>query len=314
MRVCYHVQTHHDPDQVTRLVRTLLSESPESIVHISHDRRGQPLDESTLVTLGDVIVTYTDGGYGDFSHVDRHLQAIAWLLENDVAADWMVNLTGQDYPVRPIAAIERELYESGADAFMEVHPGFGAGARWTPARVRSRYYFHHKRLRPLTPAWRDRLHRLQVVNFVQPAFRVHVAYGLTVGVRTRTPFSAEFPVWCGSAFMSLRRPVLEYVYDFARSRNDVMDHFRRTLSPVEAAFPTIIANAGHFRIVDDPRRYFDFRNSTFNHPKTLDRTDLPEIFATDAHFARKFDATADPGLFDVIDAHRAELAGREVMA
>ncbi len=103
MRVCYDIQTHRDPDQISRLVRTLLTESPGAVVHISHDRRGPALDERALQAYGDVVVELADGGYGDFSHVERHMQAIAWVLDHRPDVDWLVNLTGQDYPIVPIA-------------------------------------------------------------------------------------------------------------------------------------------------------------------------------------------------------------------
>ncbi len=307
MRVCYDIQTHRDPEQITRLVRTLLTESPNAVVHISHDRRGPELDETALRAYGDVVVELADGGYGDISHVDRHMQAINWVLDHRPDVDWLVNLTGQDYPIVPIATIERELGESQADAFLEFHPGFGEGSRWPAHRVRSRYYFRHRRIGSLTPKWRNRLHPLQALNFAQPLVRFHVAYGVMIGWRTRTPFSETFQVYGGSAFMSLRRPVFEYLRDFAAERPEIMEYFRHTLSPVEAVFPTILANSGKFRLVNDCKRYFDFRNSTFNHPKLLTREDLPSAYASGAHFARKIDLTSDADIFDVIDAHRDTL-------
>jgi hypothetical protein len=306
MRVCYDIQTHRDPEQISRLVRTLLSESPGAVVHISHDRRGPELDEHALQAYGDVVVESADGGYGDFSHVDRHMQAINWVLEHRPDVDWLVNITGQDYPIVPITAVEHELASSDADAFLEFHPGFGEGSRWPAHRVRSRYYFQHRRVKSLTPKWRNRLHPLQALNFAQPLVRFHVAYGVMLGRRARTPFSATFPVYGGSAFMSLRRPVLEYLRDFYIEHPDIMEYFRHTLSPVEAVFPTVLANAGKFTLVNDCKRYFDFRGSSFNHPKLLTRDDLPLAYASGAHFARKIDFS-DPSIFDVIDEHRDAL-------
>jgi hypothetical protein len=307
MRVCYDIQTHRDPEQIERLVRTLLTESPNAVVHISHDRRGPALDERALQAYGDVVVEPADGGYGDYSHVERHMQAIVWVLKHRPDVDWLVNITGQDYPIVPIATIERDLATSEADAFLEYHPGFGAGSRWPAHRVRSRYYFRHRRFGALTPKWRDRLHPLQALNFVQPLVRFHVAYGVMIGRRARTPFTGAFKVHGGSAFMSLRRPVLEYLRDFEQQNPDIMEYFRHTLSPVEAVFPTILANAGKFILVNDCKRYFDFRNSSFNHPKLLTRADLPEVYASGAHFARKLQYHSDPEIFDLIDAHRDTL-------
>jgi hypothetical protein len=301
MRVCYHIQSHRDPEQIGRLVRTIKKGSPHSLVHISHDRTGAPLDIPALEALGDVVVHLSDGGYGDFSHVDRHMDVINWLLDTDNRVDWLINITGQDYPLMPIAQIERELAESGADGFLQYYPGFGEGSKWPAHRVRSRYYFRHTRIRRLTPRWRDRLHLLQAANFVQPLVRVHVSYGLMLGRRVRTPFGKDFQVYGGSAFMSLTWPVMEYLRDYWRDNPDVVRHFRRSLSPVEAAFHTVLLNAGRFTFVNDCKRYFDFKDSQFNHPRFLGVADIPVARASGAHFARKFDAHRDPAVFDLLD-------------
>src|SRR3954470_20642105 len=146
----YLIQSHRSPDQVLRLVRTLRSGSPRSIVHISHDEAGEPLDEAEFAALGGVTVRFEPGGYGDFTHVRRYLDAVAWLRNSGMTIDWVVNLTGQDYPLRPVADIEADLEKSTADGYLEYFDCFGPDCPWPVARVRSRYLFRHRRLRPLS--------------------------------------------------------------------------------------------------------------------------------------------------------------------
>ena len=74
---------------------------------ITHDERGPKLDTTRLAALPGVHVLTLPGGYGDFSHIDRYFAAVDWLDEHEIEFDWMENLTGQDYPLRPIAEIER---------------------------------------------------------------------------------------------------------------------------------------------------------------------------------------------------------------
>lgn len=305
MRFCYHIQSHRSPEQLTRLVHVLKRYSPHCFVHISHDRNGAPIDFTELRALSDVAVQWSDGGYGDFSHVDRYMAAVDWLNEEGVSVDWLVNITGQDYPIRPLGEAERELIDSGADGFMEYWDAFGPESHWPRHRVRSRYHFQHRRLVPLTPRAKRLLRPVQAINRVQPLVRVHVAYGLVVGRRARPPFGPDLRLHGGSAFASLRWPVVAYLREYFDRRPDVVSYFRRCLSPVEAVFQTILCSSGQFNLVPDCKRYFDFRGSRLNHPKTLTAADLPRALASGAHFARKFDYDRYPELLDQLDAHLA---------
>jgi hypothetical protein len=311
MRFCYHIQSHRSPEQLTRLVHAVKRHSPNSVVHISHDVNGARLDVAELQSLPDVVVQFHEGGYGDFSHVDRYMAAVDWLNAEGVHVDWLVNITGQDYPLRPLRHAEDELVQSGADGFMEYWDALGPDSHWPRRRVRSRYHFHHRRLMPLTAKQKRLLRPLQALNRIQPLLRVHVSYGLALGYRVRSPFGPDLRLHGGSAFASLSWPVVAYLREYFTRRPDVVEYFRHCLSPVEAVFQTIVCSSGQFNLVPDCKRYFDFRGSEFNHPKSLTADDLPLAMASGAHFARKFDYERNPELMDVLDAQIAkDLAGQ----
>lgn len=323
MRCCYHVQTHRSPHQVERLVATIRRSSPDSVIHISHDRNGPPLDITNLSRMGDTFVELHDGGYGDFSHVDRYLAGVDFVERHGLDVDWFVNLTGQDYPLVPLDRAEEELRSSGVDGFVEHWDAYSAAAHWPAGRVRSRYEFRHHRVVPLSPRSQRLLHPLQAVNRVQPLVRVHVSYGLAIGRRTRplldggTEPGLALALHGGSAYASLRWPVARLVRDVLTARPDLVDYFRHTLSPAEVVLQTIICHSpafrsGELRLDPDCKRWFDFRGSRFNHPKDLTLDDLPVALASGAHFARKFDAERRPELLDLLDVHLAELARRRV--
>jgi hypothetical protein len=311
MRFCYQIQSHRSPEQLERLVRAVKRYSPNSIVHISHDINGPKPDVRALQELPEVVVQFHEGGYGDFSHVDRYMAAVHWLRAEGLAVDWLVNVTGQDYPLRPLDECEAELVDSGADGFLEYWDALGPQSHWPRRRVVSRYHFQHRRLMPLSPRAKRRLRPLQALNRIQPFVRVHVAYGLAVGRRARPPFGPDLRLHGGSAFSSLTWPVVDYLREYFERRPDVVAYFRRTLSPVEAVFQTILCSSRRFNLVPDCKRYFDFRDSEFNHPKTLTADDLPRALASGAHFARKFDYERHPELLDILDAHLAAAAAAD---
>ena len=98
---------------------------------------------------------------------------------------------------------------------------------------------------------------------------------------------------------------------------DLLSRFE--LTPDEMVVKTVLCNAPEFRsgewqIDEDCKRYFDFSKSKLNHPKWLGAEDLPAMYGSGAHFARKFDWARSGEVLDELDAHMAELssAGADV--
>lgn len=286
--ICYFVQSHRDPEQVQYLVRTLTTGASDTLVHVSHDIRGPQLDVRSMESCPGVTVHLDEGGYGDFSHVERYLKALEWLVSQQIEPQWVVNLTGQCYPVRPMSEIEQELESLEADGYLEFFDIFGADTKWPMHRSRSRYHFAHRPLMSLTPRWQHRLRPLQVLNRVQPLFRVHVSYGLTLGIRRRTRGDAYHRLYGGSAYSALRWECAKFLLDEVRTRPELVRQFRHALSPEESIVQTVLVNAGRFRLVNDSKRFVDFSGTSLNHPRSLDTKDVAAAMGSGAHFARKF--------------------------
>ena len=310
--VVYFLQTHHKPAQIARLVQVITAGSPDAIVLISHDAAGSALDVPGLQALGNVHVLLHQGGYGDFSHLDRYLAAVDWLDAHGIDYEWLENLTGQDYPLRPIAEIEDALDATDSDGFLLYSPVFpervprGADqgtAGYTLARAfdsTMRYDYRHWRLGRPSPAKQHLMRPLMALNFVQPWFRVSNSYA-SVGVRRRTLFGPGFHCYGGSFFCTLRAECARYVRDYARANPDVVAYFRTVLAPEEVFLHSVLVNSGRFNLDLDYKRYIDWTGCTHTHPRTLGLGDLDELLASDAHWARKLDLDRDPKLFEILD-------------
>jgi O-antigen/teichoic acid export membrane protein len=312
-QVVYFLETHSRPGQVTRLVEVITADSPQAVVLISHDAAAPALDEARLRALGRVHVLRHRGGYGDFSHLDRYLAAVDWLDENGVDYEWLENLTGQDYPLRPIADIEAALAASDSDGLLQYGLVFpdrvprdadrgAAGFRLcAPFDATTRYDYRHRRLGQPTAAKRRLMRPLMAINLVQPWIRVNTAYA-SVGVRRRhTVFGPDFACYGGSFFCTLRAGAARYVRDYARANPGVVAFFRTVLAPEETFLQSVLVNSGRFRFIPASGRYTDWSGSKYNHPKTLTQLDLEKLTASDAHWARKLDLGTDAKLFDILD-------------
>jgi len=253
--VAYYVQTHSRPAQVERLVEVITEGSPGAVVLVGHDVSGQPLNVPRLQAMGNVHVLPQRGGYGDFTHVDRYVEAADWLDANGVGYDWLENLSGQCYPLRPIAQIEDTLAALDTDGFLLYSPVFpervpasadqGAAAWYSlvrPFDARMRYDYRHWQFSKPSAANERLIRPLMAVNLLQPWVQVSNSYS-TVGIRRRrTVFGPGLHCYGGSFFCTLSADCVRYVSSYAKANPDVVAYFRTVLAPEEVFFHSVLVN------------------------------------------------------------------------
>jgi hypothetical protein len=102
----YVVMSHRDPDLVGRLIERLRESSPEAIIVLRHDRSicppPSPLPDG--VHLGDDSPLL----WGHWSLPAAIMRELAWVVDNTEATHAVV-ISGQDYPVRPLAGLPKAM-------------------------------------------------------------------------------------------------------------------------------------------------------------------------------------------------------------
>ena len=308
MACCYLIQSHTQPGQVLRLVETIKQSSPNARVLVVHDATGCALDPAPFEKYDHVkvIAQKVRVARGEMSVLTPLFTGLEELLGREGGRprwdfDWLVYLSGQDYPTRPVRGIEESLATSGVDGFLS-HWGIEPGAErnpWRSGQGRTGYLAQYRRF----PDWT--LGLLKGVRFlgkVSP-LRFHLHYGPFVGWQPRTaPFSESFRCYGGWQWWTLSRAAVEHFWDFFRSRPEVIDWFRHTVCPCESLVPTVVANSGRFAIHPDNRRYADFAGSRDGRPRTLGASDFATITGGRYDFARKLDLAKSPEILDLLDA------------
>jgi Core-2/I-Branching enzyme len=299
--VCYLVQSHRDPEQILRLARTLRAGSRGPIV-VWHDFAKCPLDPAPLAALPDVHLVPARGRLvraGFSAQAGPYLDAVEWLEREGIAYDWLVNLTGQDYPVAPLARSEAFLAAARGDGFLRYWDVQSPDNPWPRRKARMRYWYRYRRL-PDGAA--SVLRALRFLTKIAP-LHFYLDYGPYVGLRRlRTPFGPGFRCYGGWAFFTLRRAAVLYVREFLAAHPEVEEHYRGTVAPEESLVPTVLVNSGRFDLIDDPLRYIDYSARTRGgSPRTLTVADLPLLASGRYHFARKFDLAVDREVLDRID-------------
>jgi hypothetical protein len=303
MRVCYLIQTHRDPRQIARLVKTLRRMSPSAVLLVAHDETGCALDGGALGAGSLEVRRIRVPGpirRGYLSALDPYFQGIEWLRREKVEYDWLVYLSGQDYPVQPLAASEAMLAAADCDGFLRHWPALGSSGPWRRRRQGLfRYYFRYRDApRGVVPL----LRLLRTMNGVQSLVHVHLSYGPRVGVRVRrTPFTSGRICYAGWQWTTLRRACADYVWEAVLRERELVDHYRRTICPDESLVQTILVGSGRFRLADDNLRYADASGGKDGRPRLLGGADIDLVTSGAYHFARKFDLEHDARALDLLD-------------
>jgi hypothetical protein len=270
--LAYIVSAYKNLDQLARLAERLNTESSSVYIHV--DKKADDAEYGRLVrTLaGRPAVHLLERHvchWGGFGHVRATLKGIDALLASGSDFHHVVLLTGQDYPIKPLAEIERFFAEHRDSSFMAYNAL--PSESWSPRGGLDRIEYRH---------WRWR------------------------GPHVRLPWKRRFPAgaapYGGGAYWNLSRACVEHVARFVESRPEVVDFFRHVDIPDEVFFQTVLMNselAGS--VVNDNLRYIDWtRGAT---PALLEARDLPALRASPKLFARKFDVFHDGKILDLVD-------------
>jgi Core-2/I-Branching enzyme len=302
MTVCYFIQSHRDRDQIVRLVRTLRRASPGAPILIGHDASGCALAATDLAGIGGVDLFHYPGPArrGNLSLLAPYFRALDRLAERAAEFDWLVYLSGQDYPLRPLAETEAFLAQSGGDGFLTFDDALAPANSLGRVRRRGiiRYHFQYwilpAKLRPLLRALRF-VNRARIVH-------LHTTFEPRVGVRVFWgPFRRERRCYVGSQWTTLRRGCTDFLAESWHRERELVEYYRRTICPDESLVQTLLVNSGRFTLTNDNLRYANLAGTRDGHPRLLTTADLATLCQGPWHFARKFDAALDSTVLDRLD-------------
>jgi len=313
-RFLYLVTAHTRSKQVARLVDALLAASPAGEVLLHYDPTG-PRFEPARQAASSRFHLYPSPRavlWGDFSLVDAFLDVTRWAVER-APFDWLVWISGQDYPLGRLEAFEAQLAQSGADASFRHfsaagHPG------WPAREGIQRYECRHFAL-PRMPGFhrlprtvRDSLDSLrrwcnetQGLMVMRPR---RLGVPMRLGIRWPfTPFSASWPCIGGWSWLNLNVRCVSRIHEFVAARPDVVAYYRHTHCPDESFLHTVVVNTPGLRIDVNPFRHVSWGNRLFpTHPLCVTRGPLLDAaIASGMPFARKFDIEVDAACLDILD-------------
>lgn len=285
MKLAVVILAHTHPPHLERLVRRLRPAVDEVVIHINAVAEDM-YQESRRRLADDDHVHFTDERHrvrwGQYSIVEASLAGLRHLRTLG-RFDRVLLMSGQDYPVRPLAEIRTFFEQHPQQQFMEMfrldQPNWfeTQGGPYAPMRrIRNWHIFY-----------RSRIH-------------------LDIPVPRRLP--AGLLPHGGSFWWSLTGDCVDHVLDTLDRHPKIERYFRHTFLADETFYQTIIGSSPFAATVDnDFRRYVDWTNPNPTPPRVLEMEDFDKVVASTALFARKMDPVRSADLLARIDRERLQV-------
>jgi len=297
MKIAYLILAHRYPEQLFRLVDRLETKNVCFFIHV---------DKKVDAVLYQFIRDHFAGKsnvhfikrfkcyWAGFGIAQATLQGIKEIVESGLDVDYIALMSGQDYPIKSNAFIQQYLSDRAGTSFIEhlAYPhhswesekgGLDRVEKWHFVRQNfchsypNRDFFGKGKLRYLNPIWNK-------VRFHVPAFKRTFPLGMQ-------PYG-------GAQFWCLYKKHFRHVYNFVHQHPEYVTFFRYVFVSDEILVQSIIGNANFgSEIHNDTLHFVEWLRPG----ATLYTSDKENIFSTHFLFARKFDATVDENIMDIID-------------
>lgn len=296
MSLAYHILAHKNPGQVARLLKAL--QHPDDVFVLHFDKRSP----KALHMLGNALASEHNNVvlqrprhiiWGGSQIPDVQIEAMGIALARSGRWTHFINISGQDFPLRPRSAIIDRL---GANASANFVTWFDPFERrlWNDVKERlERRHLHWQWLHTfLDLSGMGRLRRL--AGYSNGTSRIPYI----PGYRRQPP--GFFQYFGGSNHAILSRAGCTYLIHDPRAIR-IRRWLAATAIPDESVFQSVLLNSKlantvvsrNFRTVDFP--------AGSAHPRIFRETDFDFLASSPNFFARKFDTSVDPVILDMIE-------------
>lgn len=252
--------------------------SSRSVIAVRHDDIEGALDLRRLHELDVDLLETTSVEPGSAPELLLLLRCLRRLRES-ARFDWLVGISGSDYPVRAVAEIEAALASTDTDGFIETHPCEPpASRRGAPIDEHTlRYHYRWsspRRSRPFGRALAGALSPHLAVVTTPAGIRIGVPAKRSpfkspkvkrwaVPVRhnplstvhaERAPFGEGLECRYGPTSFVLSRRAIDVIDASVREHPELVLYYRDTLVPVESYIHTVLANDTTISIRNEGRR------------------------------------------------------------
>lgn len=310
MNKYYLVLAHKNPDQLSRLINKLQDERSYFFIHI--DLKSDIEKFKAQLTLPNVhfIKDRLDCIWGDYSQVLATLNLIKEALK--IADEgYFILLSGQDYPIKPLKAINEYLIENKSADFIsfsespmvkesDIYDSRINMFKVNFSSLKDSYILLH----PILNSSYKKIFqyfKLFLKNKIKPR-----ELGVFLCRSRKSPFIYHHK---GSQWWCLRTCTIKELYDFYEENKQKIDqYYKYTLCADEQFFQTILMEINNKRkqlLIKNNIHFIDWSRKNVPLPVTfgIEDVDLLMNQPSSKLFARKFDMSTSPHVLDLIDAN-----------
>lgn len=305
MKLAYIILAHKNPEQLTRLIERLNTETTSFFVHID-----QTTDQETYEQMVKELSRFSnvywlkryDTYWGAFRAVKATYEGIQELFNKNLAFDYVFFLTGQDYPIKSVSYIEEYLTKNLGKEFIEYYPL--PNENWKDPNFtinvdRVENWFINGKL-----VKHDFIALPKNASLKLRVFLTLCSWLIRLNILPRKrKFPDGFQPFGGSAYWCLSRNCAEYINNFIQQNPAFINFFRFAGLTDEVFFQTIILNSPFKeQVINDDLKYVVWPG-----PAILGKNDIENLKNSSDLFARKFDSTIDAEVLDLIDQKILEI-------
>src|SRR5882757_5558744 len=261
-RIAFFIAIHAFERQLEWLLKAIHNPHDIFVIHINRTSSDEFVRAVNAITAGLPNVHYLPRHeiiWGSWSIVEMTLAAMRFLCARSDAWTHFVNLSGQDYPLRPVSELRAFLGGTGATNFLSMRA------------IESQPYHIRRRLHWYCVEHAGKMRRLPIPNLRALCTPVEW-YGDFWGILTR-----DYCAWLVESDVSRR-------YQAALRHTKIPDEFFLQTLVMRSPFADTV--------VSDSRRYFKFLKTSPG-PITITDEISDEVLRSDAFFARKFNEQVD---------------------
>lgn len=312
MKIAYLILAHQYPEQLVRLVESRNTENTTFFIHINkkidnkiYNQFVKGLSHLPNVHFIERQVIYVF----DFGHTQASLQGIIEVIESKVDFDYLILSTGQDYSLKSNRYLENFFQENEGKIFLDYMDNLVVtDGLWHNRGADNINYWHVRlwKLRFVFPGPLNLSSHNRYCNSHETWYKI-LSF-LWNGVVPLFPIKRQFPEgfipYRGSSYWCFPRDCVEYIYNFLNTPKgkEYVNYFKYVDGPDEMFFQTLLLNSPlKDRIVNDNLFFIDWENPNPTRPRVFEACDFERLANSPKLFARKFNATRDSEIFDLLD-------------
>ena len=241
MKIAYLILAHNNPKHLQRLITSLSSSASSFFIHL--DQKSDCADFASI--KGENIYFIKNNiavFWGDFSIVEATLILLRTALLAQHNFERFVLLSGADYPIRSTAHIESFFEARKTEEFIDLQ----SSGKWYKINLcngLTNYY--------IRPTYYNAI----VVKVINKIIKLSRIYRRDY----KTYLGALLP-YGGSAWWALSREACDFILNFVKNNNKIVNFFKNTSIPDESFFQIILGNSNFKSKIVSSVTYVDWAN------------------------------------------------------